>query len=323
MEVKPDLQPLKFKPILKSKIWGDGKLYDLLGKGDGTDPNLGESWELSGVEGDISEVADGDFNGKDLQELIDAFGADLLGKKVYSTYGNQFPILIKFIDAADDLSIQVHPREGNENSKTEMWYVLDSDDGATLYSGFGRATNQDEVRDSISKGQLESLLSQDRAIAHDVFFLPSGRIHSIGKGILLAEIQQSSDTTYRIYDFNRRDHNGNFRELHIDEGLDALDYSHIGSNKKNQIPTGEGANLVSCPYFEVVSWKLIEGKKNRFENSKDSFIVIMATKGKAELDWGPGKRSIQTGETLLIPASIKNFEINPLESFSFLEIWVP
>ncbi len=323
MGLKNILEPLKFTPILKEKIWGGNALFSEFQKG--TDPSLliGESWELSAVPGDISQVSLGRFKGKDLQELINEFGAEILGDKVFRRYGKTFPLLFKFIDARDDLSIQVHPKEGSRNSKTEMWYILRSEPGTQLYSGFSKQTDQAEVKSAINEGTLEELLNKDQAEENDVFFLPSGRIHSIGKGLVLAEIQQSSDTTYRLYDFKRKDADGNERELHIEEGLEVLDFQHIGSNKKASPAGAKGNELVSCPYFFTESWKVPASETLDLTNSKDSFEVLMFTGGEGYIEFSEGNLEYEKGDTLLIPAALDGFRIDSRKETAFIKTWIP
>ena len=224
------LYPLKFDTIFKEKIWGGTKMKDVLGKDFSPLKNCGETWEISGVLGNLSKVSEGPLKGSTLPELIDEFGSELVGKKVLEKYGNEFPLLVKFIDAAQDLSIQVHPDDKlaktrhNSLGKTEMWYIFQADEGAKLISGFSKDTNKEEYVEFLENGKLTELLNEEEVNSGDCFFLPAGRVHTIGKGLLLAEIQQSSDVTYRIYDFDRTDDEGNKRDLHTDQALDGLDY---------------------------------------------------------------------------------------------------
>jgi len=223
------LYPLKFTPIYKDKIWGGNKIKSVLNKDFGGLPNCGESWELSGVDGNVSVVSNGYLAGNTLEELLEVYMGDLAGDEVYEHFGNEFPLLIKFIDANDDLSIQVHPNDEmaaerhNSYGKTEMWYVLQADKGSKLQSGFNQQVDQEKYLEKLEKTELTDILNFEEVTAGDVFFIPAGRVHAIGRGILLAEIQQTSDITYRIYDYDRRDDKGNPRELHTDLALDAID----------------------------------------------------------------------------------------------------
>src|SRR3569833_2280441 len=250
------LYPLKFKSIYKDKIWGGQKIRTYLHKDFGNLPNCGETWEISGVKSDVSVVAEGALAGESLADLLEKFKDQLVGKKVYNHFGNIFPLMVKFIDAIDDLSIQVHPNDElakkrhNSFGKTEMWYVIESDPGSTLISGFNKETNEQEYLDKLNSGHIMDILNREDANAGDVFFLPAGRVHTIGKGLLIAEIQQTSDITYRIYDFDRVDDKGNKRELHTEEALAAIDYKHYPEYKTNYKPQkNKPVHVVSCPYF--------------------------------------------------------------------------
>ena len=223
------LYPFKFQPILKERLWGGTKLETVLGKSLDSDI-IGESWELSGVSGDVSVVANGNLAGKSLQEIIESYKEDLLGKAVYERFGNDFPILIKFIDAKQDLSIQVHPNDElakaryNSFGKTEMWYVMDADPDAKLIVGFNKSVNKEEYQKHLNNKTLTEILYYEPVKEGSTFFINTGKVHAIGAGTLLAEIQQTSDITYRVYDFDRKDKNGNLRELHTELALDAIDY---------------------------------------------------------------------------------------------------
>ena len=236
------LKPLKFRTIFKDKIWGGNKIKTILNKDFSPLPNCGETWEISGVEGNVSVVAEGEYAGKSLVELIDKYTDKLIGKKLYKKFHDQFPLLIKFIDANDDLSIQVHPddklarKRHNSFGKTEMWYVIQADPGAKLNAGFNRKVDKETYLHHLQNNTLEEILNFEEVRAGDVFFLPAGRVHYIGKGICLAEIQQTSDITYRIYDFDRRDDKGNLRELHTDLALDAIDFNFYENYKTRYTP---------------------------------------------------------------------------------------
>jgi mannose-6-phosphate isomerase len=236
------LYPLIFHTQYKDKIWGGQKIKTVLGKDYGDLPNCGETWEISGVKGNVSVVKNGSLAGKSLVELIQTYKEKLVGKKVFEKSGDEFPLLIKFIDANDDLSIQVHPDDAlgmkrhNSLGKTEMWYVFEADKGAKLNSGFNQEMDKETYLKHLNDKSLEKILNYEEVKIGDVFFLPAGRVHYIGKGICLAEIQQTSDITYRIYDFDRRDDKGNLRELHTDLALDAIDYKHYVDYKTKYAP---------------------------------------------------------------------------------------
>ena len=250
------LYPLKFRTIFKDKIWGGDKIMTVLGKNYSPLPNCGETWEISGVEGNLSKVKEGELKGCDLVSLIDTYREQLVGKKVFDRFGLEFPLLVKFIDANDDLSVQVHPDDTqarlrhNSFGKTEMWYIFQADEGARLNAGFNRPLSKEQYKQYVDNGKVMDILNWVDVQEDDVFFLPAGRVHSIGKGILLAEIQQTSDITYRIYDFDRKDSEGNERQLHTEEALDVIDFTYHDEYKtryKDQV--NEVVELVQCPYF--------------------------------------------------------------------------
>ena len=308
------LYPLKFNPILKERLWGGTKLKDVLGKPIENDIT-GESWELSTVEGDVSIVANGEFSGNSLQDLINNYPEELLGKSVYARFGKEFPILIKFIDAKQDLSIQLHPNDElakkrhNSFGKTEMWYIMDADKGAELIVGFNKDVTKDEYAKSIEEDTLLDLLNYESVKEGDTFFINTGKMHAIGAGVLLAEIQQTSDITYRVFDFNRRDKNGNLRELHTELALDAIDYTKKDdfkvkySDKKDSVN-----NMVSCPYFNTNILELTRDLELDVEK-RDSFTIYMCVGGKATISNEFGSVSIKKGETTLVPAQSKKIYI--------------
>ncbi len=322
-----NLNPLKFKPILKDKIWGGNKLRSVLNKPTESD-NAGESWEISGVDGDISVVAEGPLEGRNLVELIDEFKGKLVGEKVFQKFGNKFPLLIKFIDANDDLSIQVHPddelgmKRHNSFGKTEMWYVVDAEEGATLISGFNKPTNKEEYLEVFKAGNLIDILNREDVFNDDVFFLPAGRVHTIGKGLLIAEIQQTSDITYRIYDFDRVDANGIGRELHVEEAVDAIDYNFYDEYKTKYDQSANEAEIGRSTYF-ITNRLIIEDSVHRNYSKFDSCIIIMCLKGSTQLKYENGTVDLKLGETLLIPNSIDSVTIKTENSAKLLEVRIP
>lgn len=317
------LYPLKFNPIFKEKIWGGNKIKEVLKKDIGSLPNCGESWELSGVPGEVSIVSNGHYAGRSLNEIIKERGDDLLGESVHSVFGDEFPLLIKFIDAADDLSIQVHPDDKlakmrhNSFGKTEMWYIMQADAGSSLITGFNRNLNRTEFLDFFHAGKLTDVLNRETVKEGDVFFLPAGRIHTIGKGLLIAEIQQTSDVTYRIYDFDRTDDNGNKRELHIEESLDALDYTfHKEYKTKYSKKLDERNQVVECPYFTTNV--LILEKHTTLTNQLDSFRIYICTKGYGSIS----NVGIKAGEVVLMPASLGTFDVEVQSTMTLLEVYI-
>jgi mannose-6-phosphate isomerase len=321
------LHPLKFDPIYKERIWGGKKLQSQLKKNI-SGASIGESWELSDVKGEPSIVADGSLKGKTLQELSERYQGELLGEKVYKTFGTKFPLLIKYIDAKRDLSIQVHPNDQlakkrhNSFGKTEMWYVMQADPGAKLMVGFNQEVTKAQYQEHVENDTLTEILNFEEVQKGDVYFLPTGRIHAIGGGILLAEIQQTSDITYRIYDWNRVDAQGNSRELHTALALDAIDYTVHDSYKTSyQEIQNEVTNLVDCPYF-TTNLIPFTGTLNRNHDDKDSFVIYMCVKGNVTFETSAYKSDLKFGETLLVPATLKNINIHTDEASELLEVYL-
>ena len=322
------LYPLKFEPICLEKIWGGNRLKTLLGKKYNT-KNCGESWEISGVEGNISVVANGFLKGNDLSELIEIYMGDLVGDKVYEKFGNEFPLLIKFIDAQDDLSIQVHPNDElskerhNAFGKTEMWYVVDIAEGALINSGFNQPVDREKYLEYLENGNLTDLLKYDEAKVGDVFFIPAGRVHAIGKGSMVAEIQQTSDVTYRIFDYNRKDDKGNERELHTELALDAIDFTYLDEYKtKYTSELNKSTEIVSCKYFttNILEFDKTVGKDYFQINS---FVIYITLEGNFEIETEAGKEKVGKGESVLIPANIDLLKLNPLSGkVKLLEVYV-
>ena len=324
-----NLYPIKFKPIFHEKIWGGNRMKTILNKDFGNLPNCGESWELSGVEGNISVVSNGFLAGNDLNELIEIYMGDLVGDKVYEKFGVEFPLLIKFIDAQDDLSIQVHPNDKlskerhNAYGKTEMWYVAGTEEGALINSGFNQEVDREKYLEYFNSNKLTDLLHYDEAEVGDVFFIPAGRVHAIGKGCLVAEIQQTSDVTYRIFDYNRKDDKGNERELHTDMALDAIDFSYSSRYKTDyKTEENEAVEIVSCPYFTT---NIIEFSKelDKDYNQLDSFVIYMTMEGEFEVTTEGGTEKIEMGETVLLPASLESVQLKPIsKSVKILEVYI-
>jgi len=323
------LYPIKFQPIFHEKIWGGNRMRTILKKDYGDLPNCGESWELSGVEGNISVVSNGFLAGNNLNELIEIYMGDLVGDKVYEKFGIEFPLLIKFIDAQDDLSIQVHPNDElskkrhNAYGKTEMWYVAGTEKGALINSGFNQEVDREKYLEYLNAGKLTDLLHYDEAKVGDVFFIPAGRVHAIGKGCLVAEIQQTSDVTYRIFDYNRKDDKGNERELHTDLALDAIDFSYSSEYKTPYVSELNAATeLVSCPYF-TTNIITFDKELDKNYNELDSFVIFMVLEGNVEIVTEGGSEQAQTGETVLIPASLESVQLKPQnKKVKLLEVFI-
>lgn len=324
----PVLYPLKFKSIYKDKIWGGHKINTYLHKDFGNLPNCGESWEISGVKSDVSVVADGELQGGSLADLLEKYKDQLVGKKVYDHFGNIFPLLIKFIDANEDLSIQVHPNDElakkrhDSFGKTEMWYVIEVDPGSTLISGFNQPVDEKTYLDKFESGHLTDILNREDVSAGDVFFLPAGRVHTIGKGLLIAEIQQTSDITYRIYDFDRLDDKGHKRELHTQEALAAIDYNFYDHYKTQYQPEkNKTVELVKCPYFTTNLLDFTQNTPKDYSHL-DSFVTHVCVAGDYVVVCDRKEYPVKMGESILIPKSIDHIELKTTGGFKILESYI-
>nr|WP_290427118.1 type I phosphomannose isomerase catalytic subunit [Coprobacter tertius] len=323
------MYPLKFDTILKSVIWGGSEICKFKNLPKCQD-GIGESWEISQVKDNVSVVSDGSLKGESLTDLMSRYGDKLLGKHVVDRFGDKFPLLIKFIDARDNLSIQVHPNDElakqrhNSFGKTEMWYVISAQEGAGLYSGFSKQIDAEEYVKRVNDNTIMDVLQFHPVKSGDVFFLPAGRVHAIGKGIFIAEIQQTSDITYRIYDYNRKDANGKGRELHTELAKDAIDYNMYSDLKTIYKPeTDRAVELVSCKYF-TTNLLDIDKKIKRDIADKDSFVIYICMEGETELTDNNGvKISVRRGDTVLVPASLQWVEISPEKSGKLLECYIP
>ena len=319
------LYPLKFTPILKDKIWGGQKLSQFFNK-DSSSKQLGESWEISTVSNDISIISNGELQGESLQSIIQKYKSDLLGEKNYHRFGENFPLLIKFIDAKEDLSIQLHPDDAlakerhNSFGKTEMWYVIQADDDANLIVGFNSKVTKDIYLKHLHSKTLTDILNFDTVKEGDTYFIEAGRVHAIGAGVLLAEIQQTSDITYRVYDWDRTDNNGNERELHNDIAIDAFNFEMVNDFRVSYSKKVNTSNeMVSCPFFTTNFIEIDKGLKK--QNNFDSFIIYMCVDGEVEVITESSNEKLFKGETLLLPASIKNFTLKSYHA-KLLEIYV-
>ena len=307
--------PLTFNPILKERIWGGNKLTTVFKKGS-EKTGIGESWELSDVEGDISIVSNGPLEGKSLKNLIKTYKGKLVGEKVYEAFGNSFPILIKYIDAKTPLSIQVHPSNElaktrhNSFGKNEMWYIMEAEDKAELIVGFNQEITQESYKRKLDEGQILEVLNTEEISKGETFYIPTGRVHAIGAGVVLAEIQQTSDVTYRIYDYKRVDvKTGKERELHTELALDAIDYKlHDTYKTSYTLKENESSELVYSPYFKTNIIQL-KGTMNKDYSSLDSFVIYMCVEGNAEIKCGHKTYQLNLGQTMLLPATIENVEL--------------
>lgn len=322
------LYPLKFKPIFKDKIWGGTQIQTKLGMDYGTLPNCGEAWLISGYGEDLTVIENGFLAGNNVNELVEIYMGELVGDRIFEQYGNEFPLLIKIIDSNDWLSVQVHPDDmlskkmQINGGKTEMWYVLGAEKGASLISGFNRKVEQEEYLERLNANNLKEILNFETVEQDDVFFIPSGRIHSLGPGTLVAEIQQTSDTTFRIYDWDRIDNAGMSRELHTDAALLALDFEVQNEYKtKYESKINQTSSLVECPYFTTRLIEMDEPVVKNFQEL-DSFVIYLVVEGKCLLTYADGETDIKMGEAVLVPASIDNIGLHPKEKTKLLEIFI-
>ena len=320
------MEPIKFKPILKQTLWGGGKIVKFKGIDGHDGEQIGESWELSGVPGNESVAANGEYDGRTLTEIVAAEKERLVGTDNYKRFGDEFPLLIKFIDAKQDLSIQVHPDDekaqkyGLRNGKTEMWYIMNSDADASLRCGMKAKITPEKYKEMVADGTICDAIAEYPVKEDDCFFIPAGRIHSIGKGCFLAEIQQTSDATYRIYDFNRRDKDGNLRELHTEKAAECIDYTVLNDYRTEfTAEKNRGVQIVSCPFFNTAVYDLDEPMTLDY-SELDSFVVLIGLKGEARLTDNEGNTiTLRGGETLLIPASTATIKVDG--NIKFLETY--
>ena len=324
-----ELYPLKFKPVFDDRIWGGDKIRTRMGLDFTPMDRCAEAWVLSGYEGRQTVVSNGFLAGNELNELVEVYMDDLVGGKVFETSGNVFPLLIKIIDAHEWLSIQVHPgddlaRKRNLlNGKTEMWYVIDADKDAQLISGFNKKVSQKQYLDHLQNKSLPAILNYEKVEAGDVFFMPAGRIHALGPGLLLTEIQQTSDATYRIYDWDRPDTSGKGRELHMELALAAIDFNHYSEyNTLYKKRLNETVNLVTCPYFTTNLLELAQPLRKNYEEL-DSFVIYICLEGNMILGYGVNEKiAVMKGEILLIPSILDQVVIYPDKKVKLLEVFI-
>jgi len=323
-----EIYPLKFETIFKDKVWGGDRIKTVLGKDFSPLPNCGEAWELTTVKDNVSVVKNGFLAGNALDELAEIYMADLVGEKVFENYGVDFPLLFKFIDTNDYLSIQVHPGDNIAQKrhqgpgKTEMWYVLHAEPGAEIITGFKKDISRKEYLCNLENKTLKNILNIEKAKRGDVYYIPPGRVHAIGAGVTLAEIQQSSDLTYRIYDWDRPDSDGNHRELHTDLALDVIDFKAYPQYKTDYRENlNQSAELVKCPYF-TTNLTSFDKKIECDYYYLDSFVVIMCIEGQFSIVWQDGEDVIYCGDTVLIPAEMKNLKMVPSKPSKFLETYI-
>jgi mannose-6-phosphate isomerase len=321
--MKFDIYPLQFDPILKDRIWGGKKLNTELNKPITSDIT-GESWEISTVEGDVSVISKGTFKGIYLNELIDNFPSEVLGTSVFDQFGKQFPLLFKYLDAKTDLSIQVHPNDElakkrhNSFGKTEMWYIMQADEDARIIVGFKENSNSQQYVTHLENNTLLDILDEVKVKTGDVFFLETGTVHAIGAGLLVAEIQQTSDITYRLYDFERVDSEGNKRELHVELALDAINYNKVETKKVYSKGVNVSNEMVNCPYF-TTNYLNLSGEF-KVSKSATSFTVYMCTEGNFQIEYNQVHYQYSKGDTILLPAVMTDFKLSG--NATLLEIYI-
>ncbi|UKK72998.1 class I mannose-6-phosphate isomerase [Segatella bryantii] len=320
------MKPLKFFPLLKSTLWGGDKIIPFKHL-DCNQKDVGESWEISGVKDNESIVSAGEYQGVKLNDVVAQLKDKLLGKENYARFGNEFPLLIKFIDARQQLSIQVHPsdeiakRQGKERGKTEMWYIMDGEPDAKLRSGLKNKITPEEYKEMVDNDTITDAIAEYQVKEGDCFFLPAGRIHSIGAGCFLAEIQQTSDVTYRIYDFKRKDKNGNYRQLHTQQAAECIDY-HVESNYRTEYTPekNKGVNMVNCPFFTTSVYDLDEPMTLDY-SELDSFVILIGIKGEGILKDNEGNEvTLREGESILYPATTETITVSG--TIKFLETYI-
>ncbi len=315
----------KFEPLLKQTLWGGDKIIPFKHLKTRLE-NVGESWEISGVRDNETIVANGKEKGKSLNELVREQKGDLVGKENYERFGDEFPLLIKFIDARQDLSIQVHPndeiahRQGKPRGKTEMWYALTPTPGAQLYNGLKQKITSEQYKEMVENDTITDALARYEVHEGDVFFIPAGRIHAIGAGCFVAEIQQTSDVTYRIYDFKRKDKDGHYRELHTKEAAESIDYTVLPNYRAGYEPKlNEGVQLVECPYFTTAVYDLTEPMTLDY-SELDSFVILIGVKGEGRIVANGEELEFKMGDTILLPATTEEVKVEG--TVKFLETYV-
>lgn len=321
------LYPLKFQPLFHYRIWGGEKLKTVLNK-EYSEDSIGESWEISTVPNNETVVTSGALKGKTINNLIAEYGADFLGEEVLKRFGTEFPLLIKFIDAKTPLSIQVHPNDAlakerhNSFGKNEMWYVMGADKDAELIIGFNKQLNKESYKEAIDKGDIEDALNNVNVVKGDTFFIPAGRVHAIGAGVMIAEIQQTSDVTYRIFDFNRIDKKtGTKRELHTAQSVDAIDFNLI-DNYKTAYSTSEINNkLVHTQYFKT-NILVVEGETSIKVSKIASFKILICVEGDLEITYQNQNYSLKKGETMLLPAALEEAITLTSNTAKVLEVYI-
>jgi mannose-6-phosphate isomerase len=320
-----NIYPIKFEPILQEKIWGGSKLQTVLNK-KCTSDTTGESWEISGVEGNISQVANGDYKGESLVSLLENHTSEFVGAANYERFGNEFPLLIKFLDAKTNLSVQVHPddemaqRDHNSYGKTEMWYIMDHEEEAEIILGLKDKNANTEILRDVTGDNVYDIFNKEKVNRGDAYFIPAGKIHAIGAGVLAAEIQQTSDITYRVYDWDRTDKEGQKRDLHLDQSVAATKEFTEECKKECKVEDNVSQNVVACDYFTTNSFNVNSTFQRSFTNL-DSFVILMCVEGSASVTVNGKTEIVSMGETLLLPAKSKEAYFFA-QNAKFLEVYI-
>lgn len=320
-----NIYPIKFEPILQEKIWGGSKLQSVLNK-KCTSDTTGESWEISGVEGNISQVANGDYKGESLVSLLENHTSEFVGAANYERFGNEFPLLIKFLDAKTNLSVQVHPddemaqRDHNSYGKTEMWYIMDHEEEAEIILGLKDKNANTEILRDVTGDNVYDVFNKEKVTRGDAYFIPAGKIHAIGAGVLAAEIQQTSDITYRVYDWDRTDKEGQKRDLHLDQSVAATKEFTEECKKECKVEDNVSQNVVACDYFTTNSFNVNSTFQRSFTNL-DSFVILMCVEGTASVTVNDKTEIISMGETILLPAQCDKASFFA-QNAKFLEVYI-
>ncbi|WP_405202284.1 type I phosphomannose isomerase catalytic subunit [Dokdonia sp. LLG6352-1] len=320
-----NIYPIKFEPILQEKIWGGSKLQSVLNK-KCTSDTTGESWEISGVEGNISQVANGDYKGESLVSLLENHTSEFVGAANYERFGNEFPLLIKFLDAKTNLSVQVHPddemaqRDHNSYGKTEMWYIMDHEEEAEIILGLKDKNANTEILRDVTGDNVYDVFNKEKVTRGDAYFIPAGKIHAIGAGVLAAEIQQTSDITYRVYDWDRTDKEGQKRDLHLDQSVAATKEFTEECKKECKVEDNVSQNVVACDYFTTNSFNVNSTFQRSFTNL-DSFVILMCVEGTASVTVNGKTEIVSMGETLLLPAQSEEAYFFA-QNAKFLEVYI-
>lgn len=317
--------PIKFEPILQEKIWGGSKLKSVLNK-KCTSDGIGESWEISGVQGNISKVSNGTYKGQTIVELLEKHTSQFVGAENYTRFGNEFPLLIKFLDAKTNLSVQVHPddsmalKEHNSYGKTEMWYIMDHDEDAEIILGFKDDKTAPSVLTDVNESNVYNIFNTETVAKGDSYFIPAGQIHAIGAGVLAAEIQQTSDITYRVYDWDRTDNYGNKRALHLDQSIAATKNTITDFKKTTSTLSNSNPNVVSCEYFKTNIIEVKDTFKKQYKNL-DSFVIFICVEGESTITVDGHEETLKTGETVLIPAKSEKITFQSTNA-KMLEVYI-